>query len=130
MSNLVLELKSGETMLINGAAIRFRTRTRIELLSRARFLFGRQIMSSDEAQTPAGRLCHALQMAYVGADDLRAAAVLEANTLLEAQHANAEEEAFVATLAEIRSAIAAGEFYPALRRARGLVAREAAGTMP
>ena len=31
MSNLVLEIKPGEMMVVNGAAIRFRTKTRIEL---------------------------------------------------------------------------------------------------
>jgi len=59
MSNLVLELRQGEMMIVNGAPIRFRTKSRIELTAKARFLFGKQIMPPDQAGSPAlplGRL--------------------------------------------------------------------------
>ena len=52
MSNLVLELRQGEVMIVNGAPIRFRTKSRIELTAKARFLFGKQIMPPDQADTP------------------------------------------------------------------------------
>ncbi|MBV8914096.1 MAG: flagellar biosynthesis repressor FlbT, partial [Acetobacteraceae bacterium] len=61
MSHLVLELRQGETMIINGAPIRFRSKARIELTAHARFLFGKQIMSPEAADTPARRLYFALQ---------------------------------------------------------------------
>jgi len=51
MSALILELKQGESMILNGAVIRFKTRTRIELNTQARFLFGKQIMQQDDAVT-------------------------------------------------------------------------------
>ena len=38
MSTLVLELRQGDMMIVNGAPIRFRNRARIELTARARFL--------------------------------------------------------------------------------------------
>ena len=41
MSTLVLELRQGDMMVVNGAPIRFRNRTRIELAAKARFLFGK-----------------------------------------------------------------------------------------
>ncbi|MDA8250333.1 MAG: flagellar biosynthesis repressor FlbT [Rhodospirillales bacterium] len=66
MSTLVLELRQGDTMIVNGAPIRFRTKSRIELTAHARFLFGRQIMKPDEADTPARRIYFALQSAYIG----------------------------------------------------------------
>jgi flagellar protein FlbT len=53
MSTLVLELRQGEVMIVNGAPIRFRTKARLELTAKARFLFGKQIMSPDQADTPA-----------------------------------------------------------------------------
>src|SRR4051812_22458519 len=65
MSNLVLDLRQGETLIINGASIRFRSKARVELIARARFLFGKQIMSPEAADTPARRLYLALQAAYV-----------------------------------------------------------------
>src|SRR5204862_5639 len=53
MSTLVLELRPGEMMIVNGAPIRFRTKTRIELTAKARFLFGKQIMPPNEVDSPA-----------------------------------------------------------------------------
>ena len=60
MSNLVLELRQGEVMIVNGAPIRFRTKSRIELTAKARFLFGKQIMPPDQADSPARRIYFAL----------------------------------------------------------------------
>jgi flagellar protein FlbT len=71
MSNLVLELRQGEVMIVNGAPIRFRTRSRIELTARARFLFGKQIMAPEQAETPARRIYFALQSAYIGNESER-----------------------------------------------------------
>jgi flagellar protein FlbT len=75
MSNLVLELRQGEVMIVNGAPIRFRTRSRIELTAKARFLFGKQIMPPDQADTPARRIYFALQSAYIGEETEREAAL-------------------------------------------------------
>jgi len=68
MSNLVLELRQGEVMIVNGAPIRFRTRSRIELTAKARFLFGKQIMPPDQVSSPARRIYFALQSAYIGTE--------------------------------------------------------------
>ena len=65
MSTLVLELRQGDMMVVNGAPIRFRNRARIELAARARFLFGKQILAPEEARTPARRVYFAIQCAYV-----------------------------------------------------------------
>jgi hypothetical protein len=54
MSTLVLELRQGEVMIVNGAPIRFRTKSRIELTAKARFLFGKQIMAPDQADSRRG----------------------------------------------------------------------------
>ena len=72
MSNFVLELRQGEVMIVNGAPIRFRTKSRIELTAKARFLFGKQIMPPDQADSPARRIYFALQCAYIGTDEERA----------------------------------------------------------
>ena len=71
MTNLVLELHAGEAMIVNGASLRFRTRSRIELTTHARFLFGKQIMTPDQADSPARRIYFALQLAYIGTDEER-----------------------------------------------------------
>lgn len=71
MSNLVLELRQGEVMIVNGAPIRFRTRSRIELTAKARFLFGKQIMPPDQVDSPARRIYFALQSTYIGSESER-----------------------------------------------------------
>ena len=65
MSNLVLELRQGEMMIVNGAPIRFRTKTRIELTAKARFLFGKQIMAPEQADSPARRIYFPVMMMYL-----------------------------------------------------------------
>ena len=84
MSTLVLELRQGETMIVNGAPIRFRTKSRIELTARARFLFGKQIMAPDQADSPARRIYFALQSAYIGTDDERVHGLAAARDLITA----------------------------------------------
>ncbi len=82
MSTLVLELRQGDMMVVNGAPIRFRNRTRIELAAKARFLFGKQIMPPEAATTPARRIYFALQTAYIGTEDERAAGLQAARALI------------------------------------------------
>jgi flagellar biosynthesis repressor protein FlbT len=82
MSNLVLELRPGEVMIVNGAAIRFRTKSRIELTARARFLFGKQIMPPDQADSPARRIYFAMQSAYIGTEEERARGLASARELV------------------------------------------------
>jgi len=82
MSNLVLELRQGEVMIVNGAPIRFRTKSRIELTAKARFLFGKQIMPPDQVDSPARRIYFALQSAYIGDDDERPRGLVAARQLI------------------------------------------------
>jgi flagellar biosynthesis repressor protein FlbT len=83
MSTLVLELRQGEMMIVNGAPIRFRTKTRLELTAHARFLFGKQIMAPEEVNSPARRIYFALQSAYIGAPDERTRGLAAARGLIE-----------------------------------------------
>lgn len=82
MSNLILELRQGDMMIVNGASIRFRNKTRIELAAKARFLFGKQIMPLDAADSPARRIYFALQTAYIGEVDERTAGLAQARRLI------------------------------------------------
>ncbi|WPB85185.1 flagellar biosynthesis repressor FlbT [Sediminicoccus rosea] len=83
MSTLVLELRQGDLMVVNGAPIRFRNRTRIELAAKARFLFGKQIMAPEGANTPARRIYFALQTAYIGTEEERGPGLDAARALIE-----------------------------------------------
>jgi flagellar protein FlbT len=82
MSTLVLELRQGDMMVVNGAPVRFRNRARIELTAKARFLFGKQLMTPDMANTPARRIYFALQTAYIGDPEERIAGLAQAKALI------------------------------------------------
>lgn len=83
MSTLVLELRQGEMMIVNGAPIRFRSKTRLELTAHARFLFGKQIMAPDEADSPARRIYFALQSAYIGTEEERETGLINARHYIQ-----------------------------------------------
>ena len=84
MTALVLELRQGEMMIVNGAPIRFRTKSRIELTAHARFLFGKQIMPPEQCDSPARRIYYALQCAYIGNEEERPRGLLAARELIDA----------------------------------------------
>jgi flagellar protein FlbT len=124
MSILVLELRQGEMMIINGAPIRFRTKTRVELTAHARFLFGKQIMAPDQADTPARRIYFALQCAYIGTEAERVSGLAAARGLILAF-----QEATTSALARdiLDRALAAAEqddCYQALKLARRIMRHE------
>jgi len=124
MSNLVLELRQGDMMVVNGAAIRFRTRTRIELTAHARFLFGRQIMSPQEADTPARRIYFALQTAYIGDEQERRHGMADAEVLIEEFKTATTSASAMALLDSALSCAKADKCYHALRLARRVVRHE------
>lgn len=117
-------------MILNGAVIRFKTRTRLELNTQARFLFGKQIMREDEATSPARKAYYALQQAYIGADHERPGALAVAKALIsefrdqavpesrsgwEALQAASAEEAGFEALKLARQMIRAEDFIVAKR---------------
>ena len=124
MSNLVLELRQGETMIINGAPIRFRTKARIELTAKARFLFGKQIMPPDQADSPARRIYFALQSAYIGSEDERTSGIETSRRLIgEFQKATTSLLARE-ILDRALKAAEAGDCYQALKLARRIMRHE------
>ena len=124
MSNLVLELRQGEVMVVNGAPIRFRTRSRIELTARARFLFGKQIMSPEEADTPARRIYFALQSAYIGSEEERPKGLATARDLCDAFKLATTSALARDILDRAIEAAEADECYSALKLARRIIKHE------
>jgi flagellar biosynthesis repressor protein FlbT len=126
MSNLVLELRQGEVMIVNGAPIRFRTKSRIELTAKARFLFGKQIMPPDQANTPARRIYFALQSAYIGAEDERPAGLEAARTLIAAFKDATTSSVACDILDNALAAAEADDCYLALKLSRRIIRHEEA----
>ena len=124
MSNLVLELRQGETMIVNGAPIRFRTKSRIELTAKARFLFGKQIMAPDQADSPARRVYFALQSAYIGSEEERAHGLIAARELI-AEFKEATTSALAREILDRALAAAeADDCYQALKLVRRVIRHE------
>jgi flagellar protein FlbT len=126
MPALILELKQGESLLLRGAVIRFKTRARMELSTQERFLFGKQVMAGDEAVTWARKLYYALQQAYIGLDGASDDALAEARALLAAQLPAAPPEISQA-LAALRASIADGPGLEALKYARQIIRAQEGG---
>lgn len=124
MSTLVLELRQGDLMVVNGAPIRFRNRARIELTAKARFLFGKQLMTPEGANTPARRIYFALQTAYIGDEDEREAGLTAARALI-ADFQSATTSALARDLLDrALSAAEADECYTALKFVRRVMRHE------
>jgi len=125
MSALILELKQGELMIMNGATLRFKNRARVELSTQARFLFGKQIMQPDDAVSPAQRIYYELQQAYVGAEDACPEALARAKTLILNLRESAGGMA-IEMLDQMLVVIAKGGSFEALKLARQLIRHETA----
>ncbi len=124
MSTLVLELRQGEMMIVNGAPIRFRTKSRIELTAKARFLFGKQIMPPDQADSPARRIYFALQSAYIGNEEERAQGLATARTLAAEFKAATTSASARDILDRALALVAADDCYQALKLARRIIQHE------
>ncbi len=130
MPGLVLELKQDELMIINGAAIRFRTKSRIEINGKARFLFGKQILPAADSNTPARAIYVALQTAYVGGEEERRAALETARGLIEIFRAQTTSQMVHDTLDRMLELAETGQSYEALKLARIVIRHEDANQAP
>ena len=124
MSNLVLELRQGDLMIVNGAPIRFRTKSRIELTAKVRFLFGKQIMPPDQADSPARRIYFALQSAYIGDTAAREQALISARSLIEEFKAATTSRMARQILDEALALSEADDCYRALKLVRRIIRHE------
>jgi len=124
MTNLVLELHAGEAMIVNGASLRFRTRSRIELTTHARFLFGKQIMAPEHADSPARRIYFALQLAYIGTEEERVRGMEQARATIADFRAATTSALAREILDRVLASVEADECYAALKLARRIIRHE------
>jgi flagellar protein FlbT len=124
MSALVLELRQGEVMIVNGAPIRFRTKSRIELTAHARFLFGKQIMAPEQSDSPARRIYFALQCAYIGVEGERERGMVAARDLIEEFKSSTTSALAREILDRAIRAAEADDCYAALKLVRRIIRHE------
>jgi flagellar protein FlbT len=126
MTNLVLELRQGDFMIVNGAPIRFRSKARIELAAHARFLFGKQIMGPDQANSPARRIYFALQTAYIGNEEERAGGMALARRRIDEFQTSTTSALAREILDRALEAAEADDCYKALKLVRRIMRHEEA----
>ena len=124
MTTLVLELKADDLMIINGAPLRVRNKTRLELNGQARFLFGKQIMPPGTANTPGRRIYYAVQTAYIGDEDERPPARESARELCGAFAAHTTSRLAVEILVDVMRAVDEDRCYDALKLVRRIIRHE------
>jgi flagellar biosynthesis repressor protein FlbT len=113
-------------MIVNGAPIRFRTRSSIELTAQARFMFGKQIMPPDKVNSPARRVYFALQSAYIGDEAEREAGLASARHFIADLQETTTSDLVRQQLASALIAAEQDDFYPALRLIRRVLQHEEA----
>src|ERR1700712_376964 len=124
MSALVLELKADDMLIINGAPMRVRNKTRIELNGAARFMFGKQIMPPGGDTTPARRIYYAIQPAYIGKDGERPIARRIARTYCAVFGSHTTSRLAVEILNDAMQAVDEDRFYDALKLIRRIIQHE------
>jgi flagellar protein FlbT len=121
---LYITLKDREKMIVNGAVIRAVGRTQICVENVASILRGRDVMTPEEANTPAKRLYFACMMAYIDPEQIdqhRDTLLALISDLLNAFEW-LEAKAICAAFAE---KVARMDFYAALTDCRWLISYEA-----
>ncbi|WP_066779971.1 flagellar biosynthesis repressor FlbT [Sphingomonas sp. CCH5-D11] len=119
--SLKITLRDGEKLVINGAVVRSVGRTEVHVENHVAILRGREVMSPDEATTPARKLYFACMMAYIQPEQIdlyRDQILALLSDLLEAPEAKA-------ACASFARKVAMSDFYRALEECRGLLSYEA-----
>ncbi|RJF85740.1 flagellar biosynthesis repressor FlbT [Sphingomonas cavernae] len=121
---LRISLRDGEKVIVNGAVLRATGRTQLRVENNAAILRGRDVMSPEEADTPARRLYFACMMAYIDHEDIgrhQNAIIARVGELMGALQAPEAK----AVCIEFAQKVAASQFYRALADCRWLINYEA-----
>src|SRR4051812_3683364 len=117
---LRISLRDGEKMIVNGAVLRSVGRTDVSIENAASILRGRDLMTPEEANTPARRLYFACMMAYVDQGDLTRHQNDIVRLVRELMDAVQSAEAKSACISFAQH-VATSQFYKALADCRWLI---------
>lgn len=121
---LRISLRDGEQMIVNGAVLRSVGRTDLCVENTVTLLRGREVMSPDEATTPARRLYYTCMLAYIDPDGATKHHDEIIDYLSGLIAAFESHEAKAACVSFARK-VAIGDFYRALADCRALIGYEA-----
>ena len=128
---LKISLRDGERLIVNGAILQSVGRAVISVENKAAILRGRDVISSEDATTPARRLYHACITAYTDPEhrERHQDSIIAALTkIVTAMPSHAAQSA----CASFAHRVAMGDYYRALVDCRDLITleREIAASMP
>lgn len=121
---LRISLKDGEKVVVNGAVLCAVGRTQLTVENNVAIMRGRDVMSPEEANTPAKRLYFACMMAYIDQGDLarhQDAIVERVRDLMDALQSPDARAVCIA----FAQKVAVSDFYRALADCRWLINYEA-----
>jgi flagellar biosynthesis repressor protein FlbT len=119
---LIIDLKPGEKLIINGAVIEnIGANTKLRVLNDCTLMRQKEILSDNDAVTPASRVYYALQCAYIFPEhkDKYLAAFNECLMSYVEACPSAREIGV-----KIVTAMSDGQYYKALKAAKGLLDHE------
>lgn len=120
---LRISLRDGEKVIVNGAVLRSTGRTDLCVENSASVLRGRDVMTSEEATTPARRLYFVCMLAYIGEGDVAALQGQIVDIVGELIRAFEAPEARAACVSFAQK-VAMGQYYRALGDCRWLITYE------
>ena len=121
---LRISLRDGEKLIVNGAVMRSVGRTDLSIENNAAILRGRDIMTPEEANTPARRLYFATMMAYVDQGEIGPHQDDIVRLVSDLMGALQSPEAKSVCISFAQK-VATGQFYKALADCRWLINYEA-----
>jgi flagellar protein FlbT len=120
---LLIDLKPGEKVIINGAVLENAgSNTKVRVLNESNILRQKEILTEQDANSPAGRVYWGLQCAYIF-PERREHYLGVFDQFLDEYLAAAPSAAAIAE--EVRAKLAANEYYKALKAGRKLLKHEA-----
>lgn len=119
---LRISLKAGERLIVGGAVVKNgKSRCDLVIENDVPILRGREVLSLEDADSPCRRIVFTIQLMYVDSDHAVEHHALYAELVQDVLQASPSMTPLVA---EIGERIAAGQFYPALKLGRKLIAYE------
>ena len=124
-----ITLRAGEKLYLNGAVLRADRKVCLELMNDATFLLEAHVMSVEKATTPLRQLYFIVQMMLMNPHDPAEAQRLFAESMARMLAAYGDR-AVLDVLAHVRTLVAAGRHFEALKALRGVFGRDDALIAP
>lgn len=120
---MLLVLKAGERLYVNGAVLRFNKKTTVELLNDAVFLLEGHVLQASETTTPLRQIYFVLQTMLMEPKSAPATGDLFYSLMTSAQK-NFSNLEILGGLDEIGLLVGTDRLFEAMKRVRGLYALE------